>query len=171
MDWCFSLGGLNAVPLDDTWLLDGTFQPGVSYTGAGDSATVGDFNGDGKPDLVQRTSTGVSISLGNGDGTFQPTARDLLLGRWTIRGDRWRLQWCGKLDVAATCLGSQAAAILLGNSDATLRPPVFYGVANYPTGVAAAEVVTADQLYQGPAFCRSHRLPGAPSTDWYYTGT
>jgi hypothetical protein len=57
---------------------DGTFQPPRIYP-AGGSPTllaVGDFNGDGKPDVVvTNAATGnFTILLGNGDGTFQPPA-------------------------------------------------------------------------------------------------
>ncbi len=78
---------------------DGTFQPAVHYsTGAytsPDAIVVGDFNGDGKLDLAvadegsQETigypngsyqdinvKGGVSVLLGNGDGTFQPAIYD-----------------------------------------------------------------------------------------------
>jgi hypothetical protein len=49
---------------------DGTFQAAQSYALGGyvSSVAVGDFNGDGKLDLV--TSVG-TLLLGNGDGTFQ----------------------------------------------------------------------------------------------------
>jgi hypothetical protein len=33
---------------------------------------VGDFNGDGIPDLAVQTSPGLSVFLGDGDGSFQP---------------------------------------------------------------------------------------------------
>ena len=36
------------------------------------SVALGDFNGDGIPDLVVAGNSGVSIWFGNGDGTFQP---------------------------------------------------------------------------------------------------
>jgi hypothetical protein len=59
---------------------DGSFQPAVSFA-AGTfptSVAVGDFNGDGQLDLAVTNvgdssghGTGVSILLGNGDGTFQ----------------------------------------------------------------------------------------------------
>src|SRR5262249_55204699 len=37
-----------------------------------DSASVADVNGDGRPDLIDGSGFGVSVLLGNGDGSFQP---------------------------------------------------------------------------------------------------
>jgi hypothetical protein len=63
---------------------DGTFQSGVSYPAGYGAASVaiGDVNGDGRPDLVVAnqyecsncSNGGVSVLLGNGDGTFQAPA-------------------------------------------------------------------------------------------------
>jgi hypothetical protein len=61
---------------------NGTFQPAQSFSSAGyetNFVAVGDFNGDGKPDLVLTSQCqdssckngAVSVLLGNGDGTFQ----------------------------------------------------------------------------------------------------
>jgi hypothetical protein len=58
---------------------DGTLQNGVSYPTTADplSLVVGDFNSDGKPDVVvveqgKFGASNLSHFLGNGDGTFQP---------------------------------------------------------------------------------------------------
>src|SRR5439155_1345431 len=64
---------------------DGTFQAAVNYT-AGPcpvSVSVADFNGDGKPDLAVANDgwapdypeSGISVLLGDGDGTFQSAIR------------------------------------------------------------------------------------------------
>src|SRR5207245_10733102 len=57
---------------------DGTFQPPVKYNCGNPPGfvAVGDFNMDGRPDLAvaqfSGSQPGISILLGNGDGTFQP---------------------------------------------------------------------------------------------------
>jgi hypothetical protein len=52
---------------------NGTFQAAQSFaTGNGPgSVAVGDFNGDGKLDIVTANANDVSVLLGNGNGTFQ----------------------------------------------------------------------------------------------------
>jgi hypothetical protein len=108
---------------------DGTFQPPVPY-GTGlqpGSLVIGDFNGDGKPDLATSNSTSdnISILLNNGGGTFPahveyPTG--LAPGN-IISGD---FNGDGKLDLVVST--ETGISLLLGNGDGTFRPHLDYVV-------------------------------------------
>ncbi len=91
-------GKLDIAYCDDTNITillgngDGTFQQTASYavdTTPGFSFTAGDFNSDGKMDLIV-SDTGaknaLSILLGNGDGTFQPQT-EVKIGPKTSDGE------------------------------------------------------------------------------------
>jgi len=124
---------------------DGTFREEIRYSSQEppQSVAVGDFNGDGKPDLaVALEFDAVSIFLGNGNGTFQPPVNYPISGPYWIavadfNGD-------GKLDlVGATNFvnNSQASgvSVLLGNGDGTFQPAT-----SYVTGIDSAFVVVGD---------------------------
>lgn len=83
---------------------------------------AGDFNGDGRADLAFATGTGITIFLGNGDGTFHPFANYTCTCRGVVTGD---FNGDGKLDLAVP-----GVLVLLGNGDGTFGPPTLA----FPTG-------------------------------------
>ncbi len=94
---------------------DGTFQSPLTVA-AGDDATsiaVGDFNGDGKPDLAVANDAfnDVWVLLGNGDGTFQ-AAQDFGVGGFAESVAAADFNGDGRLDLA---VASGSISMLMNN--------------------------------------------------------
>jgi hypothetical protein len=79
---------------------------------------MGDFNGDGIPDLAvtNRYDGSLSILLGNGDGTF-PVAQNFPAGSEPLFMATGDFNGDGLLDVAVTTVGSPESAILLNDGN------------------------------------------------------
>jgi serine/threonine protein kinase/tetratricopeptide (TPR) repeat protein len=123
---------------------DGTFKAAEVYA-AGIytySVAVGDFNGDGIPDLVVANTGGINnnyhggsvgILLGKGDGTFQaavhyaPGISAVSVGVEDFNGD-------GIQDLAVADLLSNNVCVMLGKGDGSFQAPVNYAVGYFSWG-------------------------------------
>jgi hypothetical protein len=137
---------------------DGTFQTRVDYAPPGSEidyfqtsawAVVGDFNGDGKPDVAinfaQRPPDtlanavgSIAIYLGNGDGTLQsPLTFAVPLGfgqnSWATVGD---FNGDGRQDLAFTA--ANGLNVFLSNGDGTFTPTAV------PSSGGDGTIITAD---------------------------
>jgi hypothetical protein len=145
---CFTL----ACPSTISVLLgngDGTFQLQTTYQTA-DGAQfllVGDFNGDGKLDLVTGNNNNLSVSvlLGNGDGTFQSHVDYPLNGGHgvissMVAGD---FNGDGKLDLACVSGGNAAPtllSVLLGKGDGSFQTPIQTAPPTFGPSLITADV-------------------------------
>lgn len=117
---------------------DGTFGPkfrmvvgtGLSYL------TVGDFNGDGRPDLIEDTYVrGTSLLLGNGAGAlaFKTGIDAHIFASGDFNAD-------GRRDLVVSN-GSSGPSVVLGQGDGTFGPPTpAGGMESYPASIAVGDV-------------------------------
>ncbi|MBS0555895.1 MAG: VCBS repeat-containing protein [Proteobacteria bacterium] len=122
---------------------DGTFQPQLPFaTGICPvSIASGDFNGDGKIDLVTANLDGQSISvlLGNGDGTFG-NHTDYPMGSASTAVATGDFNRDGKLDILVANSDSGGVSLLLGKGDGTFSAPVFFATGGNPRSIALGDV-------------------------------
>lgn len=119
----------------------------LSFSGFATGLAVGDFNADGKLDVIVASGgttaypgSGVSVSLGNGDGTFtQATGSPLALGQNLSAIVAADFNGDGKLDLAVTDSVNNEVIILLGNGDGTFGPPLTIRVGNQPDEIIAGD--------------------------------
>jgi hypothetical protein len=124
---------------------DGTFQPAVSY-GTGNnpwSIAAGDFNHDGKLDVVFTNGdvNRVSVLLGNGDGTF-PSYTNYSSGSDLVAIAVADFNGDGSPDLALVNRSSNSVSILFGARNGTFTRNQLYdvGVGAAPSAIAAADL-------------------------------
>ena len=123
---------------------DGTFTFLTSYNPGNVSVSgfaTGDFNGDGKLDMVETSlyyDSGLWVLLGHGDGTFEPPAsyEVAVAPQTVVAGD---FNGDGRSDIAVPAYSGDSIAIYLSNPDGSLAPPSFVAV-----GDGMKSAVTAD---------------------------
>ena len=122
-----------------TMLPPATYPVGPSPT----SVQTGDFNGDGRLDILALYSSAsqATVMLGNANGTFQaplnsvtePFTHQLAMGDFNHDG---------KLDIADN--DTTSVGIQYGNGDGTFQPPVIY-----PIGASANDIEAGDYNHDG----------------------
>ena len=116
-------------------------SPVILAAGSNPTAAMSqDLNGDGLLDAVisNWNSASISVMLGNGDGTFSPTAQ-YATGGQPGRPAIADLNADGAPDIAVPCLSGRIT-VLLNNGSGAFTPTAPYGLEGQNRGVAALDV-------------------------------
>lgn len=130
---------------------NGTFQtPADYFVGSSSrSIVVGDFNGDGKPDLAVAnyggfntnnvfTNSSVSVLIGNGNGTFQP-AVNYTAGEGPVSLALADVNNDSQSDLIIANSRSTNVSVLPGNTNGTFQTATNFGAGASPQWVAAGD--------------------------------
>jgi hypothetical protein len=103
---------------------------------------VGDFNGDGLPDIALNTSgpagAAVEVLFGKGDGSFQPNHLILPVGQTPLSVAAGDFDGNGALDLV-TANSNGTVSVLLGNGNGSFLPRVDLAVGGVPRAVAVGD--------------------------------
>src|SRR5215469_4240362 len=113
------------------------------------SVVAVDVNGDGFPDLIVATNSGVSVFFNNGDGTFAAPTSYATGGTFSNAVAVADVNNDGNLDIVVTneCLSTTncfGVAVLLGNGDGTFQAAVGYNSGGLETGGLAVADLNGD---------------------------
>ena len=121
---------------------DGTFQAPRHFAAGSvpQSVAVGEFNGDGRPDLavVNVFDRNVSVLLGNGNGTFQ-APRNFAVGAFPVSVAVGEFNGDGRLDLAVANRDGWTVSVLFGNGAGDFQSPGNFAVGSNPYSVAVGE--------------------------------
>ena len=112
-----------------------TYPAGAPYV-----ITSGDFNNDGKVDLVAGdvNHNDLVMLLGNGDGSLKPPVTyHMAAAPYYLTANDFNRD--GKLDLATANPYAANISILLGKGDGSFGPPVNYDVGRFPGHIRAAD--------------------------------